>query len=291
MISVLIPTYRWNSFPLVEKIHQQISKAEIPFEIIVIDDASNDDSVTQNRQSINLSNTSFQILPQNIGRSTIRNLLAEKARFSWLLFLDADVMTDNDNFIHNYIQAIQSTDFNVFAGGMYYKETYTKSSALRWKFGKFREAVSMEERLNNPMRYLFSANFLIRKSIFKDIRFNEKLKGYGYEDFLFAKDLSNHGFSILHIDNPIYHLEIDSNKKFVDKTKQGIKNLAYLFHSKTYNIHEIKLVKTLKKYKGLIFLITPFSKLFEKLSLQFSLLFFFDLFRITYLYKLIKKLK
>ena len=81
MISILIPTYRWNSFPLVEKIHQQISKAEIPFEIIVIDDASNDDSVTQNKQSINLSNTSFQILPQNIGRSTIRNLLAEKAQF------------------------------------------------------------------------------------------------------------------------------------------------------------------------------------------------------------------
>ena len=40
MISILIPTYNYNVFPLVKEAHHQGEKAGIPFEILVYDDCS-----------------------------------------------------------------------------------------------------------------------------------------------------------------------------------------------------------------------------------------------------------
>ena len=40
MLSILIPTYNYNVFPLAQSIHKQCSDIDIDFEIIVLDDAS-----------------------------------------------------------------------------------------------------------------------------------------------------------------------------------------------------------------------------------------------------------
>ena len=40
MLSILIPTYNYDVFPLVENIHRQCKEATIDFEILINDDAS-----------------------------------------------------------------------------------------------------------------------------------------------------------------------------------------------------------------------------------------------------------
>ena len=103
MLSVLIPTYNYNAFLLVKEIHQQLTLGEIDFEIICLDDGSKSSINTKNEEINKFSFTSFKSLPKNIGRSAIRNLLAKKATYNWLLFLDADVIPVKSNFIKNYI--------------------------------------------------------------------------------------------------------------------------------------------------------------------------------------------
>ncbi|HET8884785.1 MAG TPA: glycosyltransferase, partial [Salinimicrobium sp.] len=93
MLSVLIPTYNYNIFPLVEKIHGLFTRENIGFEIICLDDGSGNEEINKKNHQINaFSNSSFSELEKNIGRSSIRNLLAKKASYDWLLFLDADVI-------------------------------------------------------------------------------------------------------------------------------------------------------------------------------------------------------
>ncbi len=289
MLSVLVPTYCWNSFPLIKKLHFQLVREQIPFEIIVIDDASNDESYLNNQKSEQLSNTSFEVLNKNIGRSAVRNLLAAKASYSWLLFLDADVMIDDDNFIRRYIRHIKYHNSDAVIGGTVYKRS--KKSLLRLKFGKKREEVSLKQRVTTPLRYFFTANFLIKKRVFELVTFNENLQGYGYEDLLFAIDTQRFDFSISHVNNPVLHLKIDSNDVFIRNTKEGLSNLAYLIKSEQLPSGTIKIICILKKYRRIINLLTPLYSLFEKLANRTSSLVFFDLFRITYLAKILKKMQ
>ena len=284
MLSVLIPTYKWNSFPLIKKIHEQLIKEGVLFEIIVIDDASNSPDVILNEKTNILSNATFEVLEKNIGRSAIRNLLATKANYKWLLFFDADVMMDDDFFIHKYLQVIKSNTHDIIVGGMYYKKAIGKDT-LRFKFGKEREEVPTEKRNLNPFRYLFSANFLIKKEVFDTVIFNETLEGYGYEDLLFSMKVKDQNFSLLHIKNPIYHLEIDSNEVFVNKTKEGFKNLTKIMTSNV-SIEDIRILKVLKKYNFLVMFLSFFNTFYEQRAIRRSSLFFYDLFRISSLYKI-----
>ena len=119
MISVLIPTYKYNAYNLVAKIHQQLIKSNINFEIICLDDGSKWQHNSLNEKINTLSHSKFEILPNNIGRSAIRNLLAKKAAYDWLLFLDADVMPVKSDFIVTYYRQISKKD-SVFCGGIAY---------------------------------------------------------------------------------------------------------------------------------------------------------------------------
>jgi len=289
MLSVLIPTYQWNCFPLVESIYQQTSKENIPFEIIVLDDASGCNDIHLNEKINSLSHCSFEILPHNLGRSAIRNLLASRAKYNWLLFLDADVTPCKGDFIKNYLLQLKKLNTDIIIGGIKYKASTHKT--LRQSFGEQREAIDAEKRNKEPFRYFFTANFLIKKEIFKSVSFDENIKEYGYEDLLFSIDTKNESFDIEHINNPVYHLGIDNDNVFMDKTKQSLENLKNIIINKESNFEEIKLVKVVNKFRFFGNTISQFNSFFEKMALKKQSLFFFDLFKLSYLFKIIKESK
>ena len=61
--------------------------------------------------------------------------------------------------------------------------------------------------------------------------FDESIQGYGYEDLLLAKALKEKGVEILHIDNPVQHLGLETSKVFLKKTTNAIDNLIQLRHT------------------------------------------------------------
>lgn len=288
MLSILIPTYNYNVFPLVKNLFNQCEKAGIEYEIIVFDDGSQNQF--DNEKINSLKNCSFKVLEENIGRSAIRNLLAKTAKFGWLLFLDADAFPVNDKLIYSYVQEIDSSD-KVLCGGMCYpSEKPSKNKSLRWAYGKKREALTALERQKNEHLSFFTINFLIHKSIFEQVNFNEKLRFYGYEDVLFSYELMQKNIPIKHIENPVYHLGIEENAFFLKKTELALKSLSFLIGEKILPENYVKLTKFLnitertgtKKLFSFLFKSLK-SKIKKQILSSNPNLFLFDLYRLGYI--------
>lgn len=283
MLSVLIPTYNYNAFILVNTIHQQLVLAQIAFEIICFDDGSKSELIAENEKINSLENARFKVLEYNIGRSAIRNLLAKEATHKWLLFLDADVLPTNNQFIKNYIACFNTTK-TVFCGGLLYQHKKENLDLLRYKFGKKHEEISIEIRKENPNKYFFTSNFLIEKEVFKTVIFEEMLKKYGREDLLFSLKLIKSDYKIEHLENEVYHLGIDENKVFVAKTKKAMENLVFLEEEHLIDNEEIALLKVAKKLKN--FKLSRFAgnfyPTFEKLAIKNSNVFYFNCMKVCY---------
>lgn len=283
MLSVLIPTYNYNAFFLVDKIYQQLILAQITFEIICFDDGSKSELNAENEKINSFENSRFKVLENNIGRSAIRNLLAKEATYKWLLFLDADVFPVNNQFIKNYISCFKETE-NVFCGGLRYQHKKENLDLLRYKYGKKHEEISVEIRRQNPNKYFFTSNFLIEKEVFKTVNFEEKLKKYGREDLLFSLNLIKKGYKIAHLENEVYHLGIDKNKVFVAKTKKAMENLVFLEEEELVAKEEIALLNFTRKLKKLKLskFAGNFYTTFEKLAIKKSNVFYINCMKVCY---------
>jgi len=289
MLSILIPIYNYDAFPLVKELHIQCLEAKIDFEILCIDDASQEYQ-SNNSQIQFLSNSIYNELPKNIGRSSIRNLLASKSKKDWLLFLDCDTFPESSDFISNYIYQIKLATKKAFFGGLLYaKEKPTNEQLLRWVFGKSREAIPLSERKKNPYKSTFVSNFLIQKSVFETIFFDEKIDSYGYEDYSFITALTHQNIAIEQIENSVFHLNLETSKVFLSKTKIALQTLLSLSKD---NPTITKQSKITQLYKILCFFKMAYivSKLFQRL--QFKLeenltskkpsLIAFDIYKIGY---------
>ena len=284
MLSVLIPTYNYNTFFLVKEMHQQLILEDIPFEIICLDDGSKSPLNIQNNDINKLSFSSFKSLEKNIGRSAIRNLLAKKAMYNWLLFLDADVVPAKSNFIKKYLNCFKK-DRTVFCGGLLYEDKKENFRLLRYKYGKKHEEISVEKRLENPEKFFFTSNFLIQKSVFDSVTFEEKLTEYGREDLLFSIELIKKGYKIEHISNEVYHLGLDKNDLFVSKTKKAMENLVFIDKQTLIDTKEMPLLELVRKIAILRMtrVVGVFYLLFEKLAIKKSSVFFLNCMKVSYL--------
>jgi len=232
MLSILIPIYNYNAVDLVRNLHAQAENLAIDFEILLLDDAS-DNTLSREENSVlkQLSKTVLYELPTKAGRSIARNFLAGQAQYDYLLFLDCDSEPVDDQFIERYIPFCSGESVVVCGGTAYKKTSPPENAYLRWVYGIRSEVKSAEERNKQPNSRFSTFNFLIAKKLFWSIRFNELLKNYGHEDTLFGFELRKRNCVIQHIDNPLYHTGIDTNEIYLEKTRQGVQNLKILLEN------------------------------------------------------------
>ncbi|NND51455.1 MAG: glycosyltransferase [Flavobacteriaceae bacterium] len=264
MLSILIPTYNYNALPLAKALEQQALKSGIIFELICIDDGSFSEHNIQNQQINALTNCKFIEGKQNIGRNANRHMLAKKAQYDWLLFIDSDVMPKHQDFIENYLSEIPLGFDAVFGGFAYHDESPPTNKTLRYTFGKNREEVPASIRNKNLYKVIISANFLIKTSLFLDINKAETKNLYGL-DYLFGALLKINHCKIKHIDNEVYHLGVDDNTDYLDKTKKAVETLYYINKSKRITHHDITLLKAFQWLK-----ILGLNGLFGQLLLKFN---------------------
>ncbi|MCF7560420.1 glycosyltransferase [Sabulilitoribacter multivorans] len=276
MLSILIPTYKYNAYPLAQELNKQCNECDITFEILVYDDGSKSSINTSNKNINLLKDCFYKELPNNIGRSAIRNLLAKNAQFDNLLFIDAGTFPENADFIKSYLLHI---DKKVINGGMTYrKEIPKKPYKLRWLITKKRESKS-----------LCSSNFLIKKFIFYNNPFDESILKYGYEDVTFFKNLIKNNIEITTIKNSVIHDSEDSANTFIEKTELAMQNLAILANRGILDKYDSKIYKYylfILNFR-LTMLINSTFKLFKNLlklnfNSSYPLLFLYDFYRLGY---------
>ena len=91
-VAVIIPCYR-SADTIERAVHSVVNQTVLPAQIILIDDASNDDSVDKLlalQKEYPLANISVEVMSVNGGPGLARNRGWELASEPWLAFLDAD---------------------------------------------------------------------------------------------------------------------------------------------------------------------------------------------------------
>lgn len=286
-ISVLIPVFDFDLQFNVAVVVNLLNNSKIDFEIRIYDDFSEEKYKNSNRRISN-DNIVYKELPANIGRSAIRNKLAVEAVFDVLLFLDCDFEIVNEFYIANYLTYISSKNV-VVSGGTLYKDTAPKNDTvlLHWKAGKYKEQKTALERSKNPYHSFTLNNLLISKEIYLSIRLDEKIKTYGHEDSKFGFELENMKIHLVHIDNSVYHIGLNSTDDFIKKSISAAENLAYLVKHEHIGV-QTKLSSSylfLKAFKltGIYKLVFTFLKplLYKNLKSKHPFLLFLDLVKLN----------
>lgn len=242
-ISICVPIYEHDVRPLAEALLSQ----DIPAsnrEIIFFDDGSSAECRKLNSWLADEPEVIYKELGNNVGRAAIRNRLAAAATGDSILFLDDDSIIDNPGFLKAYLDA-QNGHTVICGGRKYTKKLEDKKYALHWKYGRKMESKSAEDRNQHPYEAFHSNNFLIPKSLWKEISFDENLTQYGHEDTLFGYELSRLEYPIKHIDNEVIHGQLETNEEFLEKTKHALHNLHALYHRGNGDFNEsVTLLRT-----------------------------------------------
>jgi len=265
MLSVLIPVKDWNPLDLLKSLADQLVQCRLSFEILVSDDSSPDKSEVICAPAHQIPGVKYFCREKPLGRSANRNFLGEQAKYQYLLFIDGDAGINDEHFIQNYLDGLKPD--TVLCGGTLYHDQPPENPdyLLRWTYGRLREQLDAEKRTERPWKSFSTFNFLIPAEIFKNIRFDESIKGYGHEDTIFGINLHQSGVRILHLNNGLIHLGLETSKAYLDKVRESGANLYMLYTSKILPLgyeNDITLLAAwilLKKLRFTIFVATWFK--------------------------------
>lgn len=289
MLSILIPIYNYNASPLVLELHKQCTEAEIDFEILCQDDCSSK-YTQENLFAQTIGKVHYYLNNTNLGRGKNINILSQKAQFDYLLILDCDTYPKESSFIKKYIDSIALEKSKVVFGGIIYPDDKPNNEQLlRWIYGNKREAIPVEIRRKRGYKSALTSNFLIKKSVFNKYPFDETITKYGYEDLCFLTVLNSNKIAISHVANPTYHLNLETSKAYLSKTRLAIENLIFLIDSHKITEQDSRLFSTyniLRKLKlnalfGFAFKKTK-NTLTHNLLSESPSLFLFDLYKLGY---------
>lgn len=217
-VSVIVPVHNMANY-VDQAIRSALDQAGVSVEVIVVDDASTDDSVMR-VQALHDKRLQILVLPSNQGVAAARNRALEQARGEWIQFLDPDDRLAPGKL---RIQLASAADADVVAG--------------RWRevdeaSGRQRRYRPMFDFDGNPFRQILSGNpfpihaLLIRRSLVDAAGgFNGEVY---HEDWDFWLKVATCGARFRYAaDAEVVYL-IRSNSRSSDRRERMRHELAYL---------------------------------------------------------------
>ena len=133
-ISVIVPVYNVEKY-LTQCIESILSQTYQEFELLLIDDGSEDNSGSICDHYSNIDSRVHVFHKENGGVSSARNMGIEHAKGEWVCFVDSDDWIDKDTF--EYITGLwKGADFLQFGyrrtGGTASEYSYVPSKVLRY---------------------------------------------------------------------------------------------------------------------------------------------------------------
>lgn len=236
-LSILIPTYNYDCSHLVLQLQEQLPKEA---EIIIGDDCST-------KPPKEVSGCRIFRPEHNLGRAAIRNALAREAKGEWLLFIDADAEVRSSTFIQDYLVAAKNAQVVCGGTGNLAKCPFP-AAKLRYDYEiQAEKRLTLLHRQTHPYAQFTTFNFLILRSLFLSICFDESLKEYGHEDTFFGLELKRRGIPILHIDNKLTHLGLEPAEEYLEKTETALRSLATMDIEQQYNVRVSTMALRLKR--------------------------------------------
>ena len=136
---------------------------------------------------------------------------------------------------------------------------------------------------------------MLKKELLIQYPFDESITKYGYEDLCFLTELETNKIIISNIENPVFHLNLETSIVFLKKTQTALENLVSLYNSNKVTAESSKLIayyiflKRMKLTGWMAFLFQKTkTKLETNLLSQKPSLFLFDLYKLGFFCKLMK---
>ena len=232
-LSICVPFYRSDVSNLADRLIRQSDLLRDSLEIVFADDGSQDlataDRLRNKLQQSNAAAT-LAVFQRNQGRAKIRNHLVGLARGRFVLFLDADMMPDGDDFVARYLDLARNDSADIVVGGCSYDQVQDvpKSQRLDLYHGIRTQCESAAVRNKEAARYVFTNNLMVRREALTRLPFDEGYTGWGYEDTDWGFAAIRSGARILHIDNTATHLGLSTDASLIKKHRESVVNYSRL---------------------------------------------------------------
>lgn len=290
-LALLLPVY--GNFPkkLLEEAYRQLQDLSIPTALYILDDGSPEPLPDLEDWTTGRPNVYFRRWSQNGGRSAARNHLAAWAQAEYQHFLDDQLVVSKPDFwktlwAHRLPQGI------VF-GPAYPPKQPKPGTELRWKVARLREFARFPPA--DPYPSFKSGHFLAHHSIWKQVQFEEGLRGYGHEDTLLGLSLQAQQIPLRGLDLPVSNAELDGNSEFLQKVEQSLHNLQIIARRyPDYKQHFglLRLHGKLRRWRltGLVYFLLAWGQKWMRRHLQGGQpsLRIFDLYRLIFLIRLMR---
>ncbi|GAG85225.1 unnamed protein product, partial [marine sediment metagenome] len=215
LVSVIIPS-KDSKNTLIKVLEALLLQTWENFEVIVIDDGSNDyTSELFCSNNFKLPKFKYYRFNENLGRSKARNMGLNLSQGDLLLFLDADCLPADENFIYQHIVGHKIIKNCALIGNIkVYPSIYKDNKFARYVV--YRSSIVEKRNIeycNVPYRYFSSANVsILRKNLPNNILFDESIIDYGWEDRDFGFKLKNLGLKFAFSEKAlVYHLDYDAS--------------------------------------------------------------------------------
>lgn len=215
-VSIIIPIFKAKHY--IKRCLQSIVKQTFSdYEVVLIDDASPDNSLSIAEQFLQQNNIEFQsaIHQTNQKQSTARNTGIKMAKGKYLMFMDNDDELAHNDVLKQFYEAIEredvdfvSANFNVAKSEAdIHKETYTKGIKHNKKLANSAvlEALLYTEIAVSPWNKLLKKDFIIQNSLYfpKDMRIEDRLWGFNMcSKATSCYCLSNYNYNYYYNGNP-----------------------------------------------------------------------------------------
>lgn len=233
MISIIVPVYNTNKL-LMKCVNSLLNQTYRNFEIIIIDDGSDDLQTARMCDELALANPDiiFVFHKKNEGQGVARNLGINKSRGEYIAFVDSDDWISNRMYeilINN--MWMHRADISCCNNGCdRSKDTNEKKEFLQ-------PDIMFEHLMDHHGTGHSPCDKLYKKALFKNVRF-APLRAY--EDCATLFEVFSRAEKVVYQDVTLYHYVVRENstmtQKFSDKKFQAIEAYyrMYKFYKKNY---------------------------------------------------------
>lgn len=234
-LSILVPTYNWDLTPLIESLRREIEAAGLQsaVEVKCFDDTSTDHQLREINRKLFANGArvweEYREMPCNQGRAKTCNALAAAANGEWLLILDADVLPDSPRFLQAYFEEMAQDRADAICGGTGYSQRTMTGPQYDFYIHLVTTAGQSDAAKRNriPWKIVLTSNMLVKRAVFQRLPFDSRFVTYGYEDQEWGIRVKN-AFRLLHVDNTVSHLGLQTKDELYKKLRQSIGNYDLL---------------------------------------------------------------
>ena len=251
--SIVIPIYNAERY-LKETLESVRKQNYEDFEVLLINDGSNDKSVDICLNFSNRDNRFHLYQKSNGGVCSARNYGIREAKGEYILFIDSDDVVEQ-TMLSNCLKKIQKSGADILIFGMSF-DVEKNGRIIKSLIKSCETDLFTSEELEKYYRYLYDNNYItslcnriIRTSIIRnnDLRFNEKLTNY--EDMAFSLECLRYAEKIQSIAECYYHYIIHDELGMSRKYKPNLSNtLSETVKVLTRNIDALPLSQATKEW-------------------------------------------